>query len=70
MSHTTTETPHHQEPHATKRGTLYTKILQDYRRAREQTNHHNERAQRLQDHATRLTATFDTLRTTLNNPTP
>lgn len=71
MSHAETETPHHQDPtnqRPQKRGTLYTKILQDYRRAREQTNHHRERAQRLQDHATRLTATFEPLRTTLNKP--
>ena len=69
MSHTTTETPQWpQENQAKEKGTLYTKILQDYRLAREQTNHHRQRAQRLQDNATRLTATFGPRRTTLQKP--
>ncbi len=51
MSHTTTET--NQRPQ--KRGTLYTKILQDYRQTKEQTTQHQQRAQRLQDTATRIT---------------
>ena len=71
MSHTETETPQWpQENQAKERGTLYTKILQDYRLAREQTNHHRQRAQRLQDNATRLTATFNTLRMLQKPPTP
>ncbi len=38
-----------------EKGALITELLQDYRQTKEQTTQHQERAQRLQDHATRIT---------------
>jgi len=58
-----------QENQDKDKGTLITELLQDYRQDKEQTTHHQQRAQRLQDHATRIakpiTATLNPLRATL-----
>lgn len=54
-----------------EKGTLITELLQDYRQTKEQTNQHRQRAQRLQDQATRIaqpiTATLNPVRTLLGN---
>ena len=64
MSHRETS-PQHHPTRPTGQGTLYAKALQDYRRERQHANNNRERDPLLQDQAARLTATFDTLRTTL-----
>ena len=52
-----------------EKGDLIAELLQDYRQDKEQTTHHQQRAQRLQTHATRIakpiTATLNPLRATL-----
>ena len=58
-----------QENQGKEKGTLITELLQDYRQDKEQSTHHQERAQRLQEKATRIAkpiqATLNPLRATL-----
>ena len=58
-----------QENQDKEKGDLIAELLQDYRKDREQADHHQERAQRLQEKATRIAkpiqATLNPLRATL-----
>ena len=59
-----------QENQDKDKGTLITELLQDYRQDKEQADHHQQRAQRLQDTATRfakpITATLNPVRSFLS----
>ena len=58
-----------EENEGREKGELIAELLQDYRKDKEQADHHQERAQRLQDTATRfakpIQATLNPLRATL-----
>ena len=58
-----------EENEGKEKGELIAELLQDYRQDKEQSTHHQERAQRLQDRATRfakpIQATLNPLRATL-----